>query len=131
MVHAMARPTSDHVPFVVHIDTVIPKVNLFIFENFWVDQPGFYDCVKLVWDKPTKANSSAAILVEKLKMLRFELKKWRKSLAKLKLLISNFDMVILFFDQLEEVRALSIHERNFRKIVKKHYDLLIKAQHQY
>ena len=64
-------------------------------------------------------------------MLRFELKKWRKSLAKLKLLIIKFDMVILFFDQLEKVRALSIPESNFRKIVKKQYDLLIKAQHQY
>ena len=74
MVHEMARPTSDHVPCVVHIDTLIPKANLFRFETFWVDQPGFFDCVKKVWDKPTKSNSSAAILAEKLKMLRFELK---------------------------------------------------------
>ena len=96
MVHDMSRPTSDHVPCVVHIDTFIPKVNLFRFENFWVDQPGLFECVKLVWDKPTKSFSSAAILVEKLKLLRFELKKWRKSLAKLKLLIRRFDVVIFF-----------------------------------
>ena len=29
----MARPTSDHVPCVVQIDTVIPKAHLFRFEN--------------------------------------------------------------------------------------------------
>ena len=37
----------------------------------------------------------------------------------------------IFFDKLEKQRALSIPERNFREIVKKHYDMLIKAQHQY
>ena len=84
-----------------------------------MDQPGFLECVKLVWENPTKAFSSAAILVEKLKLLRFELKKWRKSLAMLKLLISKCDVVLLFFDQLEEERDLSLPEGNFRKIVKK------------
>jgi endonuclease/exonuclease/phosphatase family metal-dependent hydrolase len=34
VVTAMARPTSDHVPCIVSIDTVIPKAQLFRFENF-------------------------------------------------------------------------------------------------
>ena len=36
VVSVMARPTSDHVPCLVSIDTVIPKVNLFRFKKNWV-----------------------------------------------------------------------------------------------
>jgi hypothetical protein len=38
----LANNASDHIPYVVNIDTVIPKANIFRFENFWTDQ----DCVK-------------------------------------------------------------------------------------
>jgi hypothetical protein len=48
-VQCLARPISDHVPYVVIVDSHIPKVSLFRFENFWVDFPGFYDTIKLHW----------------------------------------------------------------------------------
>ena len=131
VVNAMARPTSDHVPCIVSIDTVIPKAQLFRFENFWVDQPGFYECVKRVWDRPTRASSSSAVLTEKMKALRVELKKWKMGLSKLKSLISKCSLVILYFDVLEEDRPLFIQEANFRKIVKKHYEDLLRCQYRY
>lgn len=31
------------------IDTYIPKANVFRFENYWVQMPGFFDTVKLHW----------------------------------------------------------------------------------
>ena len=43
----LPRPISDHTPYVLHIGTSIPKANLFRFENFWVDHPGFVDTVNL------------------------------------------------------------------------------------
>jgi hypothetical protein len=37
MVLPLAKTTSNHVPCVVQIGTSIPKVNIFIFENYWVN----------------------------------------------------------------------------------------------
>jgi hypothetical protein len=83
------------VPCLVSIDTVIPKAQLFRFENFWVNQPGFFDVVKSVWARNTKASSSSGILAEKFKVLRWELKKWKMSLSNIKLLINKCNLVIL------------------------------------
>ncbi|XP_071676915.1 uncharacterized protein [Lolium perenne] len=127
----MAKPTSDHIPCLVSIDTVIPKAQLFRFENFWVHQRGFFECVKEVWEQPIGLASSAAIIARKLKLLRVALKHWKMSLSKLKLLIDKCNLVILFFDNLEEVRALFIHEFNFRKIVQHQLQRLLKSQHNY
>jgi hypothetical protein len=32
MVLPLVNTASDHVPYVVHIDTIIPKANIFIFD---------------------------------------------------------------------------------------------------
>ena len=45
VVTPMAKPSSDHVPCMVNISTDIPKSNIFRFDNFWVDMPGFMECV--------------------------------------------------------------------------------------
>ena len=115
----------------VSIDTVIPKAHIFRFENFWVQQPGFYDCVKEVWSRTTKSQHSSGILTEKLKALRKALKIWGKSLSKLRLLIAKCNTVILFFDTLEEERQLFVQEANFRKAVKFHLECLMRAQFLY
>jgi exonuclease III len=47
MVTPMARPTSDHVPCRVSVETKIPKSNVFRFENFWVSHGGFLSTVEL------------------------------------------------------------------------------------
>jgi hypothetical protein len=52
----LAGTTLDQIPCVVHISTDIPKGNLFRFENFWVEQQGFYDIVKMVWDSDLRVN---------------------------------------------------------------------------
>jgi hypothetical protein len=85
------------------------------------------ECVKEAWEKPTRACSSSAILSEKFKSLRSALKKWKTSLSQLKVLISKCNIVILYFDELEEERPLCVHESNFRKLVKLHLEKLLKA----
>ena len=57
----MAKSSSDHVPCRVVIDTVIPKARIFRFENYWVDNPTFLDCVKKSWSKPSYKKNSAAV----------------------------------------------------------------------
>jgi hypothetical protein len=128
MVLPLARKGSDHVPCVVNIDTNIPKAKIFHFENYWVDQPGFLECVKNSWSRTSSKQYSTAILADELKMLHFDLKKWHLSLAKLKTLIQNCNKVILLLDSLEEKRPLFRLEYNFRTIFKLHLEDLLIAE---
>jgi mannosylglycoprotein endo-beta-mannosidase len=59
------------------------------------------------------------------------MKKWQVSLSKLKLLIQNYNKVILLLDNLEEERPLFRTEFNFRQIVKMHLEDLLKAECSY
>jgi hypothetical protein len=131
MVLPLAHSGSDHVPCVVHIGTKIPKAKKIRFENYWVDMPGFQQCVKESWAKISSKSHSSAILADKLKTLRYDLKKWQVSLSHLKLLIQNCNKVILALDSLEEHRPLYQAEFNFRKIVKIHLDDLLLAECNY
>ena len=123
----LAKTSSDHVPCVVSIDTNIPKSRVFRFENYWVDMPGFLDCVKLSWNQPVFADlSPSAVLTTKFKRLRSALKAWSKNLSFLKRLTMDCSRVILFFDNLEELRPLTTPEFNFRRIVKLHHENLLR-----
>jgi hypothetical protein len=131
MTFPLAKIGSDHVPSVVNIDTNIPKAKIFRFENYWVQMPGFNDCVAGSWARPSLKQYSSAVLADKLKSLRYDLKKWQTSLSKLKALIQNCNQVILLLDTLEEERPLYRAEFNFRKIVKLHLDDLLRAECSY
>jgi hypothetical protein len=71
------------------------------------------------------------VLADKLKCLRYDLRKWHVSLSKLKGLIENCNKVILLLDELEEKRSLYRTEFNFRRIVKLHLEGLILAECKY
>jgi endonuclease/exonuclease/phosphatase family metal-dependent hydrolase len=47
------KPTSDHTPCVVTIETSIPATKIFRFESFWPAHPGFQQVVSASWSKPT------------------------------------------------------------------------------
>jgi hypothetical protein len=83
VVHPLTKNTSDHVPCVVKIKTFIPKAKIFRFESHWVQQLGFLDLVERDWSVPVKAKSSSSIITAKLTNLRYELKRWGKSLSHL------------------------------------------------
>jgi hypothetical protein len=51
------------------------------------------------------------------------------SLSNIKLLISKYNLVILYQDWLEEGRSLYIQEANFKRIVKIHYEYLLRIQY--
>lgn len=74
----LAKTSSDHVPCVVKIDTTIPTARVFRFENFWVDMPGFFDCVRQSWEAPVFNDLSAMVVIsKKFKRMHQDLKKWR------------------------------------------------------
>jgi mannosylglycoprotein endo-beta-mannosidase len=131
MVLPLAKKGSDHLPFVVHICIDIPKAKIFRFENYWVDLPGFKECVTQSWERGSAKAYSSAVIADKLKGLRHELKKWHLSLARLKGLIQNCNKVIVILDTLEEERPLYREEFNFRQIVKLHLEDFLLAECNY
>jgi hypothetical protein len=75
MVNPLARPTSDHIPCVISVDTSIPKTQVFCFEDHWVRLPGFMDIVQNIWNIDCPGDSAKSISA-KFKLLRKGLKKW-------------------------------------------------------
>lgn len=116
----LSRPTSDHTPCMAKIGTRIPKAQVFRFENYWVDQPGFLELVQHVWNSEVNGTNSATILAAKFKLLRRVLKRWGQSLANLNNTIKESNQVLATLDALEENRPLFRQESNFRIILKKH-----------
>jgi hypothetical protein len=80
----LSRPTSDHTPCMVQIQTSISKTQIFRFENFWIDQPDFLNVVQAAWNTNVRASNSATRLSAKLKHLRRVLRRWAKGLSRLK-----------------------------------------------
>jgi hypothetical protein len=115
----------------VSVDTNIPKAKIFRFKNFWVNLPGYMECVADSWNKSSEKNYSSATIASKLKALRYDLKKWHTSISKIKLLIADCNKVILALDTLEECRPLYRTDFNFRKIVMLHLDDLLLAECNY
>jgi len=116
---------------VVQIDTAIPKSNLFRFENFWVEQPGFFELVEEIWKTETNTNNSVARVSAKLKLLRKALKKWSKNISQLNKLIQECNTVLAVLDKLEDQRPLFTQESNFRKILKAHILKLLQFKKEY
>jgi exonuclease III len=127
----MARPTSDHIPCKIQIGTSIPKAQVFRFENFWVDHPGFLDLVKSVWNTEVNATNSATRISAKFKLLRASLKKWSKKLSNLNNLLKKCNCTLEVLDALEEQRPLFTQEYNFRKILKAHILRLLRYRKEY
>jgi exonuclease III len=112
-VMTQCKPTSDHTPCIISIETTIPGSKLFRFESFWAAHPGFQQIVADSWSKPTHKKNSAANLNAKFKRLRHDLNHWSKSISKLSICIENTSQAIAEIDKLEETRTLSLPEVNF------------------
>jgi hypothetical protein len=123
----LSRPTYDHIPCMVQVQTSIPKAQVFRFENFWIDQPGFIEVVQAMWQSEVQATNSVTWVSAKFKLLRKVLKRWARGLSRLKEQIKTCSETLLIMDKLEENIILFVQERNFRNILKKH---ILKLLHQ-
>lgn len=66
-IQPLPKPVSDHIPYVLHIESKIPKSNMFRFENFWVEHPSFLDTVSFHWHNSPVFANAAKNLPSKLK----------------------------------------------------------------
>lgn len=55
----LAKPTSDHLPCVISIGTMIPKAQVFRFENHWLHHKEFKAIVQNAWNIPVGFKDSA------------------------------------------------------------------------
>jgi hypothetical protein len=127
----LARPISYHTPYVIQVTTHISKSYVFRSKNYWVQFYGFRDTIELHWHTTPFYDNSTRILCGKFKQVRRGLKRWSRDLSKLNENIHNCSWVIALLDGLENARALSQIERNFRKIVKTHMGNLLEAKRIY
>lgn len=118
--------TSDHVPCLISISTVIPKTHIFRFENYWLQHEDFMNQVQLGWQ--TEYNHSDAA---KFKNLRKVLKQWKMTLSNLKQNIENVKLVLDFVNLLKYFRDLSLVEWNFRPILENKLISLLQQQKTY
>jgi hypothetical protein len=85
----LSRPISDHIPYVVLVNTLIPKALFFRFENSSIEFPGFQDNVKLHWESTPFYANTARTLSRKFKQVRRGSKNWSNELSKLSKNIYN------------------------------------------
>ena len=102
LVLPLAKITSNHIPCKISIGTSIPRSNIFRFENYWPDHPGFFEVVQAAWAKPAPRLDIAATISAKFKSLRYDLEYWSKKISNLSMLIDRSNKVIYYMDSLEE-----------------------------
>jgi hypothetical protein len=70
-------------------------------------------------------------MTAKFKLLRRILKIWVKNRSNLNKLIANSNLIVAFFDRLEELRSLTDPKSRFRFIIKSHLQKLLIVQREY
>jgi hypothetical protein len=128
LTYALSHATSDHVPYVAQMDSIMPESNIFRFENFWTSLPDFLPTVKFFWDLHQGRNDAALTISAKFKTLSRGMKAWSKEISKLNKLINNNCYVLALLDGLDEQRPLSVMEKNFGKQLRAHFLNLLESK---
>jgi retron-type reverse transcriptase len=131
VVKSLARDSSDHTPCVITASTLVPKPQVFRFENYWLEHEDFQTVLIQGWEQPSLQQDAAKVLTAKFKNLRKVFKAWKSQLPNLTKTIQNCKEVIQFMDILEEGRDLTLEEWNFRQIIIDHLQVLLHQQRIY
>ena len=72
----LPRIISDHFPILLSCGFMRKGKSHFRFENMWLKGAGFTDKVQEWWNSYCVSGSPSAVLVQKLKLLKNDLKRW-------------------------------------------------------
>lgn len=101
MVTTLAMETSDHVPCIISVDTIIPKGGTFRFENYLMEHEHFLDIVNHGWSLPTQQTDMEKVILAKFKNLRRVIKAWQVHLSSLKEYIANIKLILVLMNILK------------------------------
>ena len=94
----------------------------FIFENMWLKVEGFKDLLKAWWEGDNFNGSTSFILAEKLKIVKFKLKKWNRDVFGRVDYRKNLALDQLqFWDAKEKTNKLSLKEMDARREAMEEY----------
>jgi hypothetical protein len=127
----LTRGASDHVPWVVNIQSNVPKPPIFRFENYWLQLEDFHSIFQGSWNHDLFQPDPAKRLMAKFKRARKVIHGWQKSLPNLAKLIDKVELIIQFMDFIEESRDLTIQEWNFKDVLVHHLQVLLSNQRIY
>jgi exonuclease III len=120
VLHALSSSLSDHCPLLLADDSGPRRPRTFKFENFWTRIPRFIDVVKAAWDEPMNHTEPCHVLFHKLSNTAKRLSRWGRGLfSNGKIMLHAALLVILHFDMAQEIRVLSIGERDLHARLKK------------
>ena len=108
----LPRILSDHFPIMLTCGIMQKRRCPFRFENMWLKEEGFFDKVQQWWGSYSFSGSSSYILVQKLKALKLDLRRWNAEVfgdmnSRKNLLLASIQEM----DAKEEVRLLSSEEK--------------------
>jgi hypothetical protein len=127
----LASGASDHVPWVVNIQTNIPKPPIFRFENYWLQLEDFHSIFQGSWSHALFQPNLAKRLMAKFRSARKVIHGWYKSLPNLAKLIDKVELIIQLMDFIEESRDLTIQEWNFKDVLVHYLQVLLSNQRVY
>jgi hypothetical protein len=85
----MARLGSDHVPILVQVGTEIPRAQIFIFEEYWIEFYGFSEQVERAWHNNGAYHNASRDITARFKNLRNALKNGVKTYPNYQLLLAT------------------------------------------
>jgi hypothetical protein len=107
----LPRLLSDHFPILLNCGFMQKRKSPFRFENMWLKSVGFHAMVKQWWDSYLYSGSPSYVLVQKLKSLKIDLRRWNKDVfGDVNSRKNDLQVQIQDFDLLEETRPLSVEE---------------------
>lgn len=108
---------SDHIPLLITIYTIIPRLALFRFENRWAIRPACRTVIQNGWAAAHTRSNHALSLAAALKRSRADLKVWRRLTLPLNTREKICKTVISVLDIIEESRYLSPPELVLRRVI--------------
>jgi hypothetical protein len=70
VVNTLSREVSDHSSCLISVTTYIPKVKIFMFENYWMLHEDFMQVLNHGWSIPVQLTDKAKKFGAKFKNLR-------------------------------------------------------------
>uniref|UniRef100_A0A2N9IB59 Uncharacterized protein n=1 Tax=Fagus sylvatica TaxID=28930 RepID=A0A2N9IB59_FAGSY len=122
----LPRLLSDHFPILLSCGFMQKRQSPFRFENMWLKSEGFHNRVHQWWNSYLYNGSPSYVLIQKLKSLKMDLRRWNKEIfGDVNLRKNDLQIQIQDLDLVEETRPLSVEEGVTKENLKAEFEKLL------